>query len=301
MSIETVAKEQITEYESRLRSGLPDFEFDHIEIVGDGWDHVAVEVSEVIFRLPKEHNRNSAREDHVRYETRSLKLLQSRLGVAVPNPIYISQDFEFFGYPKLKGILANEAKSKFDPKQVDQYLDDWAKLAAAIHASIPLDEAKRLGIPELDFEKHKRQAATISTLDNVPEFISDFAQSVLEAASKVDISRYPKVFLHNDLHSANIMLEPNTLRINGVIDWSDIQIGPPESEFSRLIDSDHVDINELAQRYAKLGGSEIDVDLAKTLQQLLWARVYYYQSTRGNHEGAEETAKKIQDFVEHQS
>ncbi len=42
------------------------------------------------------------------------------------------------------------------------------------------------------------------------------------------------VFLHNDLHAGNTMVEPGTMRLTGLIDWGDAGWGDPAVDFHRI-------------------------------------------------------------------
>lgn len=44
----------------------------------------------------------------------------------------------------------------------------------------------------------------------------------------------PPVFLHDDLHAGNTMVEPSTLELTGLIDWGDAGWGDPAIDFQRL-------------------------------------------------------------------
>ena len=71
-----------------------------------------------------------------------------------------------------------------------------------------------------------------------------------------------------------------------------------QSEFSRIVDSGTIKVDEVAARYQRLTGIEIDVPMARTIHYLLWARIYYHQVKRNNSQGAEATAKKIVEHME---
>lgn len=297
---ETLNRAQETKkYTEQLKAGLPGLTLDGLEILGDGWDHVAVEVNGIIFRLPKDHKRNPQREAHVRYEVATLKMLQPNLDVAIPTPDYVSHDFEFFGYPKLSGVIASSVKDKLNQQQINQYLHDWIELAAAIHHAITVSQAAGIGVPALDLEKQIHQAEKVFGIDTTPDLAIQFAHRIINMAKTRDLSKHPKVFLHNDLHSENILLNPDTFRISGVIDWSDMSVGPPEAEFARIVGNDSTfSLESAAELYQQQTGTAINLKLAKIIQHLLWLRVYNYQHERGELAGAKETEAKILQWAE---
>src|SRR5581483_6036376 len=115
----------IEAYIDQLKTDLPDLDFGTLRKIGDGWDHEAIEIDGMVFRLPKSHKRNAKREAHVKYETRALALLAPKLNVAIPTPAYISPDYEFFGYAKLPGLIAYDVVRKMGPEKKRQHLHDW--------------------------------------------------------------------------------------------------------------------------------------------------------------------------------
>jgi len=298
-------------YESRVNKGgidvyadmisvqFPNLDTSDIKFLGDGWDHVAVETDGAVFRLPKEHKVNKNQKDHVRYEVAALRMLKPKLDVAIPEPKYVSSDFEFFGYPKLEGVIASSVKNDLSTEQMNQYLIDWAKLAASVHNSITPAEAESVGIPLFDLEKHIRQAESIFDIGSLTELQSAFVRQTIENTKKIDLSHRPRVFLHNDFHSDNILLDPKTYRICGVIDWSDMVIGPPECEFGVLEGRDSaIHFEETTNLYRSETGVVINLSLARTLKHLHHLRVYVYQVHRGDTEGAKLSAQRITDWAE---
>jgi len=292
------ASQDIEDYVSRLKAGLPDLHIDTLDVLGDGWDHVAIEANGIIFRLPKDHLPKPKREARVKYETAALKLLQPKLDVAIPDPKYVSKDYEFFGYPKLPGIIAYDAQSEMSQEQRDQYLRDWVRLAVAIHNAIPPEQGATLNVPNDDLARHLVHAEKIDQIETSSAQLLRFAQKTIAQARTVDFSKRSQVFLHNDFHSKNILLEPKTYRICGIIDWTDIKLGPPECELSVLEWGDGNDIEHAARLYGEQTGITIDIPMAKTIRHLIEIRDYVQQVQRGDKQGAMESKDQILKWAE---
>src|SRR5438477_12966283 len=84
-----------------IEKDFPDLLVDRVERLGEGWDHVALRVNDrYVFRLPwhlVEPGSGDADAQGAEAEVRLLRTVQGRLPVAVPEPVFVAADGEYFG------------------------------------------------------------------------------------------------------------------------------------------------------------------------------------------------------------
>ena len=204
-----------------------------------GWDNAIFRLGdELLVRLP----RRQLGADLVEHEHRWLPGLASILPIPIPAPVRLGVPGSGFPWrwsvcPYFDGEVAADV-TLADPRLDAQRLGEFV---AALHrpapADAPVNEFRR-GKPIAEFipriESNLAQldpAADPDSLDNVrPE--SDPARTFLDAARAAlaelaDVTEWdgPALWVHGDLHSANIVVADGA--IAAVIDFGDITSGDP--------------------------------------------------------------------------
>src|SRR5487761_1225234 len=204
-------------YFQQLRTDFPELDIQKVEVSGQGWHHVALNVNDsIIFRVPRGVHEQSA---SVGYETAVLKHFQGLLPVEIPNPTFIAPEQAYFGYPKLQGEPLINYYSAFSEQDKARLREDWVNIASVIHRRLSIDEARRLNVPE--FEVSISDAEGIFSLDAVDKDVLDFAKQTVEIISDIDLSSQNMSFIHNDIQFHNLLIDPAAKRITGLIDWTD--------------------------------------------------------------------------------
>lgn len=223
------------EYQLKLKVDFPELLVENLKIIGKGWHHDAIEVNNtIIFRIPRGDHQSDITSTSVHYETAALKLLQGKLPVEIPNPLYIANDFSYFGYPKLPGILLAEVWDALSDNDKNRSIEDWVNIIISIYDSISLEEAHTLKIPLFiaPGSDVSETAKKIYAIDGLESYIYEFSKNVLAELSQIDIENEQQAVIHNDLHFFNLLVDSAKHKLIGVIDWTDICIGPIAREFS---------------------------------------------------------------------
>ncbi len=287
----------LDEYVEEIKSGLPEFRFNSINILGEGWDHIALECDGVIFRLPKGHKRNDKRQAHVQYEVAALKLLQGKLPVAAPHPIYVSRNLDFFGYIHIPGSLAVDIVRTMKSDEKEKYREYWTELVIGIHQAISYKRALSIGVPEFNINKYTLSAKKLVDRKDIPEVIQKFARQRVKAITDMGTNKSNWVFIHGDFHGRNILLDTNTRQPTGIIDWSDMKIAPVEVELSVLegpMKEDFPDYMEKAAKvYEARTGKPVDPKLAKALRHVFELHIYNHRLERQLTEEVNESEVKL--------
>lgn len=220
-----------------VESQFPDLAPVRAAFLGAGCDSDAFDVNGAwVFRFP----RRDDVEAQLLLETRVLPALAGGSPVPIPHYTRIGRPSALFprifaGYARLAGtpaialedertILSNVAPA------IGRFLSWLHALpvgegaehgvpARPLHARI--DEARDEAIGEM--ETVRKVAPRGSPVDAWRAFIEAGPGFVPEAAASI---------LHNDFAAEHVLLDPDTRRVTGVIDWSKIAIGHPITDFA---------------------------------------------------------------------
>ncbi len=289
--------EEISEYTSKLKNDFPELEIETVKVIGKGWHHIALEVNgTLVFRVPRGVYSLDKLASSVSYETEILQRLQGKIPVAIPNPLYIAPQNAYFGYPKIQGVLLRDLVPRFSDEDRASLRQDWVNIAAEIHQAITVDEARALHIP--DFEGAEPSSAErIFDISGIDESVLAFAEKTLKDVQSLDMSSQHYVFIHNDLQFHNMLADPSRNRISGLIDWTDVCVGPIAREFSTGEWMHGNLLEEVAALYEAKTGVKIDVDQARMWRHLEELCDYVEQVESGELEGAAETLESIRELI----
>ncbi|MFJ3804625.1 aminoglycoside phosphotransferase family protein [Streptomyces sp. NPDC090088] len=200
-------------------AGLP------VEVLANGWDNLVCRLGEeFLVRLP----RRAMAAELVAHEQRWLPQLAGRLPLPVPAPVRVGRPAAQYPWswsvvPFFPGRIA--ARSEPD--------DAWSAAAAlgdfldALHApapsAAPVNQAR--GIPLAG-----RAKGVLTGLAHVDLDERATALQIWETAAAAPAWDGPPVWLHGDLHPANILVYRG--RISAVIDFGDITSGDPATDLS---------------------------------------------------------------------
>jgi aminoglycoside phosphotransferase (APT) family kinase protein len=205
-----------------LRDQFPHLASQPVAYLAEGYDHQMYEVGEWLFRFPK-------RASVVRWFEREVRVMPSIaavIGVPVPRFEHIGRPSETFPYPfagyrRIPGVGGDDV----DELDVDAVAASLGVALTRLHA---LDPA--LVPPDPEEDGHA-PAPSRDALDRLPAAIRDVAMSYLTAAEpSVPLPRV----IHSDLLPEHILIDPATGRLAGIIDFADMWVGDPASDFAGL-------------------------------------------------------------------
>lgn len=287
-----------TDYRALIQDDFPGLKIDSLKVIGQGWDNVAIEVNgAIIFRIPRGVYGNAKSSPSVPYEMAVLKQLGMNFPVAIPSPLYIAPNNAYYGYPKLAGELVIDVLPTFDAEDNFHLKQDWVRIAHAIHAGISVNQAKELGVPMFDPSYSLSNAKKIYEVTNLDAKTKALVDAVLERATTVDVQNEPLTFIHNDLHFLNMLADPNSKRVTGVIDWSDVRIAPLAREFSIWEWTHDGSLENVAAIYEARTGTKVDVAQARLWKHLEELSDFVEQTNGGDHEGAGRSMHHIKQWV----
>ncbi len=214
------------------------FKVDSIELLGKGFDNCAFLVNDsFIFRFPRH---KSADVYQLLYENVVLHKLQKIVSLEIPNPLYIGTPTEIYpyhfqGYKKIEGISANEVD--WDQEGLENCIKSVAHFLKALH-SVSAATAQEWGMKASGYDQTDCAAMVqvlqprIHSLIEMGMFPLDETALAAEIAwaKSLHIPQGQKCLVHSDLHFAHLLFKDK--KLNGIIDWGDVDISHPVVDFS---------------------------------------------------------------------
>jgi aminoglycoside phosphotransferase (APT) family kinase protein len=199
-----------------------------IAFLGDGCDHDNYIVNDrFVLRVPK----SDAVGQRLETEVALLSML-SDAPISVPRPIgplrssAHRQPYCMYAYlPGIEGDLAE----RIDVKHAEQA---FGQMLAYLHR-IPVEQAEALGLPVEDNEIEESRMLAERRAAAIPDVVARLRRDALDAVRLRPSQK--RVVIHNDLWGEHILIEPQSGRVVGVIDWADACIGDPARDYGGLL------------------------------------------------------------------
>jgi aminoglycoside phosphotransferase (APT) family kinase protein len=197
-----------------------------IEVLANGWDNLVCRLGcDHLVRLP----RRAAAAGLVAHEQRWLPGLAEQLPLPVPAPERIGRPGR--GYPWAWSVvpyLPGEIAARTPPADPGETALALGAFLAALHRPAPAEAPANpvRGIPLAG--RAAGVLAHLPHLDDPDERAA--ALRVWESAAAAPAWAGPPVWLHGDLHPANLLVDRG--RLSAVIDFGDITAGDPATDLS---------------------------------------------------------------------
>lgn len=225
---------------SAIQSQFPEVAANVVQPIGSGWDNDAFVVDDRwIFRFPR--CRDVA--DQLDKERRLAPIVAqalSDLGIAVPAmsmPGQPCDDFpyRFTGYPRLPGIPADQLpEGQIDTTAV---ADALGAALARLH-SISADSLTHVGLPTDSSGPAHSLAEVRESADLLRALDGPDVQRCLEWVMDSSVLPPPYAgelrFVHSDIATEHIFVDPETGRLVGLLDFGDAVFGDPAIDFASL-------------------------------------------------------------------
>ena len=201
-----------------------------VEPLGSGLEHVAYLVDErLVVRFA------GADVMPVEREALLLATVEAVAPLPVPRPLFVVADRECLAYEYLQGVPLLELPDEVRSRSAESVGRELGGLLKTLHAVEP-----------------ERVRDLVDVDDDAPEvWLDDARGSYAQAAEAVPadfraaVERFldsappprgsARVFSHNDLGIEHVLVDPATLRVTGVIDWSDAALTDPAYDFGLLL------------------------------------------------------------------
>ncbi|MGW2638129.1 aminoglycoside phosphotransferase family protein [Streptomyces sp. NPDC001348] len=209
-----------------LREQHPDLAELPLRPVAGGWDHRLWRLGEELaVRLPRTRWAPSV----VRNERRWLPVLAPELPLPVPTPVRAGEPSANFPRPwNIVTWVPGEPGDRVPVSRGGHAADRLAGFLGALHVNAPADAPAN---PHRGVALGSRADEFDRLLDAVADRIDvDGVRAVWREAVAAREWTAPPVWLHGDLHPANVVVSEGTLA--GVIDFSDVCAGDPATDLA---------------------------------------------------------------------
>lgn len=232
---------------------INNFDEKKAQVFDDGWDFVVIVVDNCrTFRFPR-------REDYVKripVETKFLELFADKSPVRAPKLTYQKDEasgIPYVTYDFISGVRFSKSVSRnFSKAELSAVAKQLGEFLTAMH-SFPVETAKQLGIQQIDsFESWEKRLTKIKK--EVFPHISKHEQSwiiilfenFLETIAKTPVK---PLVTHSDIMPEHIIVDPETHKLLGIIDFGDILIADPAYDFAFLAGYGKDFLNECYRNY----------------------------------------------------
>ncbi|WP_406113665.1 aminoglycoside phosphotransferase family protein [Streptomyces sp. NBC_01014] len=204
----------------------PDLAGHDIEVLANGWDNTVCRLGDAyLVRLP----RRAASAGLALNEQRWLPDLAGHLPLPVPAPVHIGVPGR--GYPWAWSVvpyLPGEIAARTQPADPGAAAVALGEFLAALHLPAPADAPTN---PSRGIPLAGRTAGVMSQLPHLDDPSERAtAMRVWESATATPAWGGPPVWLHGDLHPANILVDRG--RVGAVIDFGDVTAGDPATDLA---------------------------------------------------------------------
>ncbi|MDX1438142.1 MAG: aminoglycoside phosphotransferase family protein, partial [Anaerolineales bacterium] len=196
---------------------------------------------EFIFRFPK----TPLALRQLKLELAILRALQGQTTLRIPNPICEQMDTDkvgeaFFGYRLIPGepFLQETFRAINDEKIVDRVADQVATFLKELHSFKP-DEGLGRAANRRDTREDWVSMLTQIREQLIPRLNKEESQRVIENFENflVDDENfdYEPVLRHGDFGTVNVLYDPDSKRLSGVIDFGNAGIGDPALDLAAVM------------------------------------------------------------------
>ncbi len=209
-----------------LTAQHPDLADRPATVLANGWDNFICRLGEdLLIRMPRRELAAAL----VLHEQRWLPVLAPRLPLAVPAPVRTGQPGE--GYPwswSITRFLPGQVAARTPPADPAAAAAGMGEFLRALHEPAPDDAPANpvRGVPLVD--RHQTVTENMAILGG--QIDQRLTAAMWMTARDIEPWDGPPLWLHGDLHPANILVHDGAL--SAVIDFGDITAGDPATDLS---------------------------------------------------------------------
>jgi aminoglycoside 2''-phosphotransferase len=216
-----------TDVRERIGAVFPALEARTARPIGAGWTVDTYEVDDGwIVQLP----RTDRAADSLRAQIDTLPELAAELSALVPEPVYADKDLPAIAYRKIDGVPLDAAPDGLWPERLGRFLYD-------LHLMPPEYVGLRGGRAKDVHEDLARELDRFSA--DVLPLLQDheaerFTRRFEAFLGDEDVWRFAPCLVHGDIGPEHVLVSPAG-DLAGVLDWEELRVGDPVSDFAWLL------------------------------------------------------------------
>jgi aminoglycoside 2''-phosphotransferase len=224
-----------------------------------GWEYIVIEVNdEIVFRIPRSQNR--AR--RLQKEVALVGAISERISTPIPRYEFVSlgdgRVSSFAGYRRLGGLPCTGRNYRTSwtaglATDLGRFLSELhsvrlpSKVAKDVETFAPKDWVAR-------FRKFHAEARKLAYPMLSPVGQRESEKTWTELLENLQATGFQQSLIHGDLMGGNILCDPASRHLVGVLDWSDVKVSDPAYDFAGLLSVDR-GLAESALRLYRHGAS----------------------------------------------
>ena len=216
-----------TEARERVTAAFPQLEAQTVTSIGGGWTVDTYDVDgEWIVQFP----RSDYAADRLRSQIRVLPELEAELSAMVPAPVYTNLEIPAMAYHRLEGLPLDKAPDGLWPERLGRFLYDL-HLMPPEYVELRGRNASAVRA-ELSEELDEHRTAVLPLLE--PDEASRFGERFTAFIDREEYWRFSACLVHGDIGPEHVLVSA-TGDLVGVLDWEELDVGDPVSDFAWLL------------------------------------------------------------------
>lgn len=229
-------------------------------------------------------------------EFKVLKALQGKILTHIPEPVYYEENF--LVYKKIPGSpLIAYAFFRMGNKQRSKLMCELVEFLLQLHKAFDQEQAQELGLMKSDWPwSIEKLQENRHYLQDHPEMFEVF-DNIIKMHEQAQLQAFQPTVIHNDFAMNNIIVDPLTGQLRGIIDFADVAFDDPSLdlrlrynnpvEFSKAIAFVYSLMNESQEHPQKLYSYYFITEFSR----------YFQYRQQGNIEESLKTLQRIADSL----
>jgi len=221
---------------------FPDIEEEDVKFYYHGTYNVFEVKNQYIFRIPDKIFRNQKGVKLIQDELKMLQHVQKFVSVTIPEPIYISidPDCPLMGYEKIKGVPLSQCYYKTTKRKKLKIAKEISDFLSELHSDHLFKEAIRKRVVDTEFSCEKYRENWEKNFDTIQLSIFKSMNSIQKRwitnlfntfLNEKENFNFKYTIIHGDFDISNILVDPETFKITGIVDFEDSRIYDPAADF----------------------------------------------------------------------
>ncbi|MFW9772470.1 MAG: phosphotransferase family protein [Candidatus Heimdallarchaeota archaeon] len=193
-----------------------------------------------IFRIPDIHFRNINGVNLIKRELKILNIIEDFIPFSIPEPTYISiePNYPLIGYEKIEGIRLSQCFKKASKNQKFKVAEQIGLFLSYLHSDMLRDVISN------EMGEHYSAKQYEAEWHEYYNFIQKKIFTLMNSTQREWVNKLFKKFLgdkenflfkptlvHGDFDTSNILVNPKTFELSGIIDFEDSRIYDPAADF----------------------------------------------------------------------
>ena len=220
-----------------LKEFFPNLSKKNISFFYHGTYNVFQIENRFIARFPDKSLRNEKGSQLIKNEIDILNLLSTFLSFKIPKPLHFSLNKEtpFMVYEKIPGISLSKCFNEIQNSQKQKIAHQIADFLSELH-SLRLDESSELkSLSTEDYHDYWMNVSIKMEKEIFPKLTSEQKNWLSNVFSDFlednQNFKFTPCVIHGDFDTSNILVDPNSFNITGIIDFEESSIFDPAADF----------------------------------------------------------------------